>query len=504
VANKTDTDASPESSSQDNDDPQEDAAPTAPDAEASPGEPIDFAVDIQPIFEAHCVKCHGPELHSGGLRLDMRRLAQAGGYTEAPVVGGTLETNEAYRRVSSTERAYRMPKNAEALPPGDIDKIRRWVEQGAVWPPGPGEEMDNDRRSLYERQVDRYADLFQRYEYEYAYVRPYAIGFIVAQLLLFLVARAKTANRNQRPWANGRFGNLAGRLTAGELTLVWLCMVGVLTLALMRGHQLHMDEKVANLEQINAKYESPWANTIFGYPPAPVRPDHAKQVAGTYYRGNCERDSKLFNNGNYLTATFRIHLCDAAGHVMGVGDSIPADGLYVYLEIERAPGTPDMLFDSRMMSRVFFSEEYYDFRHKEPPEEKPTPLEVVEKGQRWAARIPIRGKLQGDFLSGLIYLYMGNVRDDAVEGDVSYGIKYDLVLTDNRLDAESDLWMSAFCVPVVADPVPAGKLPFTEWFDFRPIPAITGENTKDPKLLGAQEYIDKGLLPPEAAAQPEK
>ncbi len=98
---------------------------------------------------------------------------------------------------------------------------------------------------------------------------------------------------------------------------------------------------------------------------------------------------------------------------------------------------------------------------------------------------------------------MGHVHDDIIDGDVSYAIKYDLVVTDNRLGAESDLWMSSFTVSPFADPIPPGNLPFTEWFDYRPIPPISGENSKDPKLLGAQEYIDKGLLPADAVPQPE-
>ncbi len=33
---------------------------------------VDFAKQIQPIFEKSCVKCHGPEKQKGGLRLDRK------------------------------------------------------------------------------------------------------------------------------------------------------------------------------------------------------------------------------------------------------------------------------------------------------------------------------------------------------------------------------------------------------------------------------------------------
>jgi hypothetical protein len=159
-----------------------------------------------------------------------------------------------------------------------------------------------------------------------------------------------------------------------------------------------------------------------------------------------------------------------------------------------------------MMSTVFFSEQFFDERVKEPQHQPLIRLAVIENKQRWQARIPLRAKVQGDSLAGLIYFYTGRVTPERVEGAPSYAIKYDIVITDNRIDPTSDLWMSAFTMPPIAPPVPADQLPFAEWFDYRPIPAITGENTKDPKLLGVQDYIDKGLIPPSAdqkAPQPE-
>ena len=37
----------------------------------TPGK-IDFQRDIQPIFQAHCIGCHGPSQQMDGLRLDRR------------------------------------------------------------------------------------------------------------------------------------------------------------------------------------------------------------------------------------------------------------------------------------------------------------------------------------------------------------------------------------------------------------------------------------------------
>ncbi|HEV3137965.1 MAG TPA: c-type cytochrome domain-containing protein, partial [Pirellulales bacterium] len=66
--------------------------------------PIDFSADIQPIFVEHCYKCHGGNQRRGGLKLDVLADAQSGGDSGKPILGGTLENNELYRRVSSTDR----------------------------------------------------------------------------------------------------------------------------------------------------------------------------------------------------------------------------------------------------------------------------------------------------------------------------------------------------------------------------------------------------------------
>ena len=99
----------------------------------APPELVDFDTQIEPIFRRQCLKCHGDE-RSGGLRLDSRQSAAAGGDSGKPILGGTLDTNELYQRVSSDDRTYRMPKNSDPLDEGEIETIKRWVGQGTPWP----------------------------------------------------------------------------------------------------------------------------------------------------------------------------------------------------------------------------------------------------------------------------------------------------------------------------------------------------------------------------------
>src|SRR5687768_7060997 len=49
---------------------------------------IDFARDIQPIFERSCLQCHGPEKPKSGFRLDSREAALKGGQNGIAIIGG--------------------------------------------------------------------------------------------------------------------------------------------------------------------------------------------------------------------------------------------------------------------------------------------------------------------------------------------------------------------------------------------------------------------------------
>lgn len=47
----------------------------------------DYAKVVQPIFEAHCVSCHGPKKEKGKLRLDTLEATLKGGKNPAFVMG---------------------------------------------------------------------------------------------------------------------------------------------------------------------------------------------------------------------------------------------------------------------------------------------------------------------------------------------------------------------------------------------------------------------------------
>ncbi|MEO6235878.1 MAG: ankyrin repeat domain-containing protein [Vicinamibacterales bacterium] len=94
---------------------------------------IDFVRDVQPIFEAHCVECHGPDKQMNGFRLDRRRDAMRGG-TAHVIAAGSAAASRLYLRLVGETYGRRMPLDADPLAAPQISTIQRWLDEGAEWP----------------------------------------------------------------------------------------------------------------------------------------------------------------------------------------------------------------------------------------------------------------------------------------------------------------------------------------------------------------------------------
>src|SRR5688572_10361962 len=93
---------------------------------------VDFARDVQPIFAAHCVSCHGPSQQMNGFRLDRRADAMRGG-TFPVITPGTSAASRLYLRLVGGQFGQQMPP-AGTLGSHEIEIIRDWLDQGADWP----------------------------------------------------------------------------------------------------------------------------------------------------------------------------------------------------------------------------------------------------------------------------------------------------------------------------------------------------------------------------------
>jgi hypothetical protein len=99
---------------------------------------VDFKKDIRPILDQNCLKCHGEEKQKGKLRLDSREAALKGGKAGPALAAGDAAKSELYRRITlPKDDDDFMPSEGEPLSKAQLDLIRDWIAQGAVWPDDP-------------------------------------------------------------------------------------------------------------------------------------------------------------------------------------------------------------------------------------------------------------------------------------------------------------------------------------------------------------------------------
>jgi len=102
--------------------------------------PIDFNQQIRPILSSSCFACHGPDanMRKADLRLDYPAPA----YAKLPanpsghaIVPGQPAESDVIRRITSSNPKVRMPHNARALKPAQVQLIAQWIKQGAKYEP---------------------------------------------------------------------------------------------------------------------------------------------------------------------------------------------------------------------------------------------------------------------------------------------------------------------------------------------------------------------------------
>jgi mono/diheme cytochrome c family protein len=96
---------------------------------------VDFVRQVRPLFQRHCYACHAAEKQKGGLRLDIKSAAFKGGDTwGASIVPGDVSASPLMELITSHDDDLRMPMDAARLTESEIQIVRQWIEQGAVWP----------------------------------------------------------------------------------------------------------------------------------------------------------------------------------------------------------------------------------------------------------------------------------------------------------------------------------------------------------------------------------
>ena len=103
------------------------AASAAPAAERQ----VSFSKDVQPIFAKTCWNCHSASVQLSKLSLATRDTALKGGDHGPALVPGDADKSRLFRLVAGLEKPA-MPIGGK-LSPDEIESIRLWIAQGAVW-----------------------------------------------------------------------------------------------------------------------------------------------------------------------------------------------------------------------------------------------------------------------------------------------------------------------------------------------------------------------------------
>lgn len=93
---------------------------------------IDFARDMAPILQQHCIRCHQPGIRKGELSLATSVDLKANEYA----VPGKPEESHLWEMVTPQIDGKRpaMPKEGKPLNAEELALVRRWIVEGAVWP----------------------------------------------------------------------------------------------------------------------------------------------------------------------------------------------------------------------------------------------------------------------------------------------------------------------------------------------------------------------------------
>ena len=475
-------------------------------AESDNQMPVDFESQIRPIIESKCIECHGATDPQGGLDLSSAASAKRGGASGLPILKGPAESSELYHRLITSDRGYQMPAKSEPLSKTEINLFRNWLNDGGPWPSDstigeskePASATPPDPVAIAAQHMAAPVDSLHRN------TQIGLLGLIAACIIPLLISKfGPTANSQHTDVTKPKA--LVTWALAGVVFLESMMVLGYRELVAEQSEKATAFVKVEleefeNFKTRHLRQRDLWLiRNQFGNPPQPARLHNAEpSLARTYYRGNCERDSELFNGGNYRTGLLELSLTDRNGDALEPGRSVIPDDLWIQLDISRSPGTVERLYIPEMMTRMFISHELHS-RRKEQLQKSIVRLETLKPLWKWRFRYPISDYLQetveeavkerGEF-KGVVYLQQGRFEGDFVEScRPHYAVAWKIEIENGTLSEASDVWMSSLYQPRAVTSIHA-KIPYRQWFSPDPIPEIDGENTNDPVKLGITEYDD--------------
>jgi len=93
-----------------------------------------FERRVAPILAERCAICHNADKRGGGLDVTSRESLLKGGDGGPVIVPGNLDESSLLAMVTGAKPE--MPKNSQPLTEPQLADLRKWIQEGALWPAG--------------------------------------------------------------------------------------------------------------------------------------------------------------------------------------------------------------------------------------------------------------------------------------------------------------------------------------------------------------------------------
>jgi len=222
--------------------------------------------------------------------------------------------------------------------------------------------------------------------------------------------------------------------------------------------------------------------------PLHVRNDKpSNSLDTTYYRGNDERSTQLFNNGLYRTCTFKLSLTDKGGNPILIGYNITNKDVFLDLDILRAANTPDNFFSKKLISRIYLTSNSSPRYTTDTPLEDKMHLTSSDDSQSFKAHFKLTIQQLLESQKNTIYIREERFnRGSKIGSRVHYAIEVKLDITSGGVIKESsNIWMGA---TYRTRRLRNWEIPPNEWLSLSPIPELPQPHKGvDDVTLGIEE-----------------
>jgi Protein of unknown function (DUF1553)/Protein of unknown function (DUF1549)/Planctomycete cytochrome C len=99
-----------------------------------------FEREVRPILVGTCLRCHGPDKHEGGLRLDSREAILKGGESGPAMMPKEVDASRIVKAIRYDSDELKMPPSSK-MPDKEIAAITEWIRRGAPWPESSGARL---------------------------------------------------------------------------------------------------------------------------------------------------------------------------------------------------------------------------------------------------------------------------------------------------------------------------------------------------------------------------